>query len=487
MTMREHLLRTCVAAVTIVAVMSVSGVIANDAEAAKSNVVGAYVWGSNVTGGLGTGSSARVAAPTPVSLPKHVVSVAVGADYTIGLTSSGRLYAWGGNQYGQLGDGTTKDRLRPVAVKLPAGVRVRSVAANRFHTVAVTAGGRVYAWGRNEYGQLGVGNRKATPRPRRVRLHQDVVQVATGVNHSLALTASGRVYAWGANHQGQLGTRTLKTHLRPIRVAVPSGNHIVAIAAEGNVSVALTSRGKVLQWGESAAGSLVRRPSRITGAGLGKSPMVSLDAGYGFVIALAADGTLHGWGRNSHGQLGNGTRSLVTAPIRVRLPHGAKAKTISVAGNSVLAVTTGGRLYSWGANTFGQLGAGTTKDRKRPTRLKGLAGAKIVSVEMGINSGIALVSRGPAARLKLSPANATVTPGHSRRYTVRATDAFGNNLGPFTGKVTLNITGGRCSGRTCRASTPGVHYVTVTAGRGRVTTSPDTQPPTGSATLRVKR
>jgi alpha-tubulin suppressor-like RCC1 family protein len=427
---------------------------------------GAYAWGDNAFGGLGSGSSAQTDSPIAVKLPAGTISIAAGANYTVAVTRSGRVYSWGDNEFGQLGDGNTTSRLNPVVVRLPVGVRVKMVVANRYHTVAVTVDGRVYAWGRNEYGQLGDGSRAASDLPRLIKVPGRVSAVATGVNHTLALTLNGRVYAWGDNGYGQLGDGGFRDSLTPIRVDLPQDTQVTAIAADANLSAAISKTGKPLQWGQTASGAARSHPTTVTGAGLGRSPLIALDAGHGFVIALAKDGTLHGWGRNASGQLGIGTETYSHGPIAIAMPHAARIHSVSVAGNSVIALTTNGTPYSWGENSYGQLGDGTAISRSRPTPVVGLAGARLEAAIMANTSAFVLVSGGPPASLKLDPAQVTVRPGEQQHFNVLGVDAFGTTLGRYSGVVRFQITGGTCSGATCSARTVGSHYVTATAKDG---------------------
>ncbi len=100
------------------------------------------------------------------------------------------MLAWGDNEYGQLGDGTTNDRSVPVRVKLPAGTRVIAVGASYNYSLALTAGGEVWAWGHNRSGQLGDGTRADSHVPVRVKLPRGitVTAIAAGGFDGLALT-----------------------------------------------------------------------------------------------------------------------------------------------------------------------------------------------------------------------------------------------------------------------------------------------------------
>jgi hypothetical protein len=124
----------------------------------------------------------------------------------VALKFGGALYAWGGNNYAQLGDGTTENR----SVPTPIGTDNDwvAIAAGSYHTVALKFGGALYAWGGNNYGQLGDGTRYYRGVPTRIGTDNNWVAIAAGSYHTVALKFGGALYAWGRNENGQLGDGT---------------------------------------------------------------------------------------------------------------------------------------------------------------------------------------------------------------------------------------------------------------------------------------
>ncbi|MBE1603927.1 Ig-like domain repeat protein [Actinopolymorpha pittospori] len=219
-------------------------------------------WGSNVYGQLGDGTTTNRTTTVEVALPEGVTvtQVSAGSFHSLAVTSDGRVLAWGYNGRGELGDGTTTDRTTPVEVALPEGVTVTQVSAgvNEF-SLAVTSEGRVLAWGHNGYGPLGDGTTtdRATPVETALPEGVTVTQVSAGFDHSIAVTSDGRVLAWGGNHYGQLGDGTTTDRTTPVEVALPEGVTVTQVSAGVHrFSLTATSDGGVLAWGWNVDGQL---------------------------------------------------------------------------------------------------------------------------------------------------------------------------------------------------------------------------------------
>lgn len=184
---------------------------------------GVVAWGYNGEGQLGLGDRAARLVATPVPTLVDVVDVAVGELHSMALTIGGDVLAWGGNTSGQLGGPDTDVRqLLPRRVPLPAPAL--AMASGRWHALALTLDGRLFAWGAAQRGQVGHGRAGAseivaTPREITAGWALPLRAVAAGDAHSLVLDAAGVVWAWGANDEGQLGDGTRTD--RAVPAAVP--------------------------------------------------------------------------------------------------------------------------------------------------------------------------------------------------------------------------------------------------------------------------
>ncbi|MEW2624211.1 Ig-like domain repeat protein [Streptomyces sp. NPDC048106] len=312
-------------------------------------------------------------------------------------------FAWGRNQYGQLGDGTTADSSTPVGVHLPVGTRATAIAAGGYHGLALTSDGHVLAWGRNSFGELGDGTTTSSSTPVEVRLPMGthVTAIAAGINHSLALTSDGRVLAWGENLYGQLGDGTTDNRSTPVEAHLPAGTRATAIAGStgGFYSLAATSDGRVFAWGINNSGQLGdgTDTNRSTPVEVHLPPGVhatTVAAGGAHSLALASDGRVLAWGFNANGQLGNGTTTNSSTPVETDLPPGVQVTAIAAGGYHSLALTSDGHVLAWGRNVLGQVGDGTTTNRSTPVETDLPPGVHATAVAGGFSHSLALTSDG---------------------------------------------------------------------------------------------
>ena len=221
-----------------------------------------FSWGAGSAGQLGHPSKLRRRVPTKIEALADVVDVSAGETHAMALDTAGALYVWGSNQHGRLGLGAIEEwgaeRTTPTVVSsLPACARIS--AGNR-HSACVSRNGGLYTWGCNADGRLGVGTTLDACTPQRVVLpgKPTVAVVACGVAHTLALSASGRIFAWGSGKSGRLGVdgsgsagseHENRVSPAPVFVASDSHTRFVDVAAGSNHNLAIQDTGKVMAWG----------------------------------------------------------------------------------------------------------------------------------------------------------------------------------------------------------------------------------------------
>ncbi|GGR18131.1 RCC1 domain-containing protein [Deinococcus ruber] len=339
-------------------------------------------WGENSYGQLGNGTTTNSKVPVTVSGLTNVVAVAGGTYHSLALTSGGTVQSWGFNGLGDLGNGTTTDSTVPVTVS--GLTKVVAVASGSVHSLALKADGTVQSWGDNSKGQLGNGTTTSSTVPVTVSGLTDVVAVASGGgNHSLALKADGTVLSWGENSSGQLGNGTTITSTVPVTV---SGlTNVVAVASGAGHSLVLKTDGTVQSWGSNTGGQLGNGASPKADSSypnssvpvtvLNLSNVVAVASGGGnHSLALNADGTVQSWGLNTNGQLGNGTTNgpLGNFPVygfAVPAPVSNLSNVVALAGGGShsLALKADGTMQGWGYNFYGQLGNNSTTQSTVPT------------------------------------------------------------------------------------------------------------------------
>ena len=260
---------------------------------------------------------------------------------------------------------------------------------------SAAAGDTVWTAGLNSDGQLGNGSTIRRRTFGEVPGLANVDDVAGGREHALALVG-GRVWAWGDNAKAALGTGDRVDRSSPAQVTLTG---VVEIATAHYGSYARMSDGTVRAWGYNASGqlgdgSLVLRTRPVTVRKADGTPLTGVKqiaAGRDMAMALTTDGKVWTWGRGVDGELGNGTTP--TAQTRAVVVTGLTGvKAIAGGRNHVLALMTDGTVKSWGANGDGQLGLGDTTKRTKPVTVPGLA--SVIAVRGGAEFSVALRADG---------------------------------------------------------------------------------------------
>jgi alpha-tubulin suppressor-like RCC1 family protein len=360
------------------------------AQAATSAVLGA---GYNAYGQLcrGTTSGGSTAAGASAPLDGGVSVTAAGAVHGLALKSDGTIYACGNNMFGQLGNGTTTTSLSPVAVPLPGGATATAIAADEYHSLALTSGGALYAWGHNAFGQLGNGTTTDSSTPVAVAVPGTVTQIAAGWAFNLALTSTGAVYTWGFNGDGELGTTSADTcalyyscSKTPVAAALGAST-VKAIAAGWDHSLAIQSDDTVLAWGLNNYGQLGvgDTDNRLTPTPtINGLTVKAIACGGAHSLAIKSDSAGIAWGLNNKGQLGVGTNDpFIVIATLIATPNPLTA----IAGGAYhsLAIQAGGAPLAWGYNSSGQLGDGTAINRTSPVAPLAPADAGVTGISAG--------------------------------------------------------------------------------------------------------
>lgn len=259
-----------------------------------------YAWGDNSEYALGDGTNQSSLRPVRCTGLGDAVACAAGSVQSLAVRRNGKALIWGSdNVYGVLGGAAQNDAPTPVPVPhVPPAV---AVAASQHWSLVLDRLGRVWAWGYNGSGELGVGSSQTSVgTPTKTKLSTAVSAVAAGVHHGLALGGSNKVYAWGSNGVGELGDGTLQNRNAPVAVKGLPRRRLVAIAAMNGGSLALAANGDLWGWGEFGTVPSTGMPPQV--AQIALSHVKAIACGYNHGLALLSDGTV--WTITSPGVIG---------------------------------------------------------------------------------------------------------------------------------------------------------------------------------------
>lgn len=271
------------------------------------------------------------------------------------------MFTFGLNTFGQLGhsDGEPEVPL-PQEVILPEPAI--AVAAGNHHTLCVTQGGLVWAWGSNNKGQCGLGNEvDYAPEPRLIASlkNEKIANIAAGAEHSLAVTTTGEVYSWGCGESGRLGHGTpsalqfwgrSKNELKPRLVRALETQKVSQISAGHMHSGCVTEEGRAFLFGSGRFHQIGRTSDVDAGAPIelkGPSSVLEIACGGAHSLAVTAGGVVASWGADQGGCLGRG--KVKGGDIKKPEPvPGVLAEHVAAGWKHSAALAPGGKLFTWG-------------------------------------------------------------------------------------------------------------------------------------------
>jgi alpha-tubulin suppressor-like RCC1 family protein len=211
-----------------------------------------YAWGANKSGALGLGDTEHRNTPCRVSLPilpEHkVVSVALGFQHTLVLTSNNDILVWGANDKAQLGLGDTEQRLSPVLLPKFTTERITQITCGGDSSMALTDSGSLFVWGNNHYGQLGLGYHKVVLTPICIPDFPPL-NCAVSPDNSLFIDRNGSVWSSGEAQYGVLGIDKIDDSRSSSRCLIPSLHNVTKIVLTSGHATALTEEGVLYTWG----------------------------------------------------------------------------------------------------------------------------------------------------------------------------------------------------------------------------------------------
>ena len=288
-----------------------------------------WTWGSNGAQQLGGGALPYRNYPLQIGTVQKWVDIAAGREFVLAIQDSGTvisqgnrtLWAWGSNQYYQLGIDGAANTSVSTPVQIGTNINWSKVAAGHEFSIVRKTDGTLWGWGRNNYGQIGL-NIISPAVFARTQIGTNAgwsTNISAGGNFALATLTNGTLFSWGHNNYGQLGIGTTTNQMQPTLI----GSNFKNIAAGAAHSIAVNVSNNIITFGSSVYGEL----------GFGNNNTVSVptvlnfsdswstvSAGSGHTLAIKTDGTLWAFGKNLHGQLGDGTIANKNIPTQILCP-----------------------------------------------------------------------------------------------------------------------------------------------------------------------
>ncbi|MBQ2938059.1 MAG: cadherin-like beta sandwich domain-containing protein [Clostridia bacterium] len=385
----------------------------------------------------GDGKVYNIATKEELALVGKIVELDEGTDHTVMLTGEQKAYAIGDNTYGQLANGNNvPSEELPVAVRIDSEnlfTGIKEIKAGDRVTTIVTTDGKVWTAGMNDNNELGIENTEILDRnlPEENANISNVIFANPGYNHVVVVKADGTVYAWGNGKQGELGNRTNKNSIIPVMVGdymirTNTNRVILGVNSEkivegyvdyfnifnnNAININYTSKdssvvelieaqseevttGKIgIKLSGKKVGTTIVTANQENSTNIGViqvevipegktiSPNVITNGSH--TISLRVDGKVFTWGDNTYGQLGNGTTVSSDEPEEVTFPEGTVITEIASGENHNVALDDQGNVWTWGRNNNYQIGH-SGGNQYTPYKITGLP--KVIRIAAGNNN-----------------------------------------------------------------------------------------------------
>lgn len=344
-----------------------------------------FSWGFGENGQLGLKNTIKIAQqPMRVSFnsDKKMKKIYAGYNNSMSISVGGECFIWGDGQSGQLCKHITIAD-EPSLIEQLSGKEVIKGALG-FNSCAVIIDTRLFMWGCNDNGKLGLDkDDQLLFKPEQVKIDQ-VKSVSCGYEHTAAITHNGELFTWGRGFYGQLGTGELMSSYEPKRVDSVDSK-FVKVKCGLDQTVSIGKKGNVFIWGKSGYNLLGEANQHL------KIPVsidffkgqraLKIQAGAGNTFVLLQNYKLYGWGDNANGKVSSDSKMLITSKPKEVKVKGKSWANIFIGYNHCYGVTNEGEIYGWGTSSCYRLTSDYGEVQGKEPKL-----LKLTSVESGANA-----------------------------------------------------------------------------------------------------
>ncbi|KAB2004271.1 hypothetical protein ES319_D11G186400v1 [Gossypium barbadense] len=362
-------------------------------------VVGGNICGVQLDGfGIQSGSNADALLPKLLESATmlDVQCISLGARHAALVTKQGEVFCWGDANGGRLGNKINIDISHPKLVESLNGIAVQGVACGEYQTCSLTQSGELYAWGGEVCTSQWLPHKISGPLD-----GINVLAVSCGEWHTAVVSTTGKLFTYGDGTFGVLGHGNTQSLLQPKEVESLKSLWVKSVACgpwhTAAIAEIMTDRnklnangGKLFTWGDGDKGRLGhadrdRKLLPTCVVQLMDHDFVQVCCGGMLTVALTSKGTVYTMGSAVYGQLGNPQAKDKSITVVEGKLKQESVKEISSGSYHVAALTSGGRVYTWGRGSNGQLGLGDTEDRHTPSLVESLRDRQVESIACGSN------------------------------------------------------------------------------------------------------
>ncbi len=323
--------------------------------------------------------------------------VKTGGLHTVTLKVDGTVWSYGQNTYGQLGDESTTNSDIPVQATFPSGTVITKIAVGEYHTLALDSQGNVWAWGRNDFYQLGSTKpANYVSKPTKVANLPKIIDIECGSYNSFAITEENEVYSWGLNADGEcgIGSYTNRTTVNKVKYITDA----IDIRAGKNHTIVLRSTGEVYVTGSNMYGELAKNSGQIRKQEIftkveNLKNIVEIGSGASNGIAVNTSGNVYTWGSNVYGELGLNSNDILRYGVS-KVDKIGDIRYVDGGKNTSVLVNGAGEVYVSGLNKLGGLGNNSTNNIQTFQKLDQSLINNVIDISSGDNYTVFLKTDG---------------------------------------------------------------------------------------------